>query len=352
MPQETVRISGAVNKPGTYALRPGLGLRELLSIAGGIAADAAGLAQLTSFGPGGARHSEVKLAEVLSGPTTRLSARDSVFLPRKKEMRPWGRVAIKGEVRFPGSFVISRGDRLSDVLARAGGLTRHSYLRGAVFLRESVRKLQQEQLDQMIASVEAELASHTKSAGGSEHAEAVASDMRARLSSLIGRLKAARAKGRVVISLSQLEILKGTDDNVFLEPGDSLDVPTTPTTVTVFGAVRMSSASVHDPSSSVYDYIAKCGGMTERADVAAMYVIRADGSTAGRRDGRLGGFEWSPGARRWVPRGVLSERPGPGDVIVVPEKIEPKVYPGRLAMDITQVLYQMAVATSLIVAVF
>ena len=50
-----------------------------------------------------------------------------------------GLVSLTGEFRRPGFYDISRGERLSQLIARAGGLTEEAYPYGAVFTRTSVR---------------------------------------------------------------------------------------------------------------------------------------------------------------------------------------------------------------------
>jgi len=47
----------------------------------------------------------------------------------------------------PGIYEVAPGDTLDAVITRAGGLTPSAYLYGAVFVRESTRKLQQANLD-------------------------------------------------------------------------------------------------------------------------------------------------------------------------------------------------------------
>ena len=59
-------------------------------------------------------------------------------------------VEILGEVRFPGTYPIVRGERLGSLLQRAGGFTDNAYLRGAVFTRRSVQEAQERRLDQLL----------------------------------------------------------------------------------------------------------------------------------------------------------------------------------------------------------
>jgi protein involved in polysaccharide export with SLBB domain len=48
-------------------------------------------------------------------------------------------VSVRGEVQHPGSYGIRPGERLSSVLARAGGFSAQAYPYGAVLMRREVR---------------------------------------------------------------------------------------------------------------------------------------------------------------------------------------------------------------------
>jgi hypothetical protein len=64
---------------------------------------------------------------------------------------------------FPGKYPFRKGERLSDIVERAGGFTPHAYLRGAQFTRVRVKELQQQGLKEMADRMERELLS-----GGAE----------------------------------------------------------------------------------------------------------------------------------------------------------------------------------------
>ena len=46
-------------------------------------------------------------------------------------------IALSGQVRYPGTYEVTRDEKLSSVIARAGGLTDEAYPYGAVFTRQS-----------------------------------------------------------------------------------------------------------------------------------------------------------------------------------------------------------------------
>src|SRR5690606_3432660 len=78
-----------------------------------------------------------------------------------KEVSRWGEqeaVTLRGEVVSPGTYTITRGETLSQVLRRAGGLTELAFAEGAVFLRRELRQRESETMDILASRLERELA--------------------------------------------------------------------------------------------------------------------------------------------------------------------------------------------------
>ena len=57
------------------------------------------------------------------------------------------RVNIQGEVNYPGTYLLSAGERISDLLERAGGPTEASFMNGAVFTRRKFVKTKRSGLE-------------------------------------------------------------------------------------------------------------------------------------------------------------------------------------------------------------
>jgi len=254
-------------------------------------------------------------------------------------------VEIKGEVVFPGRYAIRKGEKLSSLIERAGGFTKYAYLKGAIFTRKSVQKMQQKHLQEAIERLEKELISAslgvTKVAGGAEETR-YQSEVLKRQRELLAKFKAAKAIGRVVIKLYPPKILKYTAYDLTLEDGDVLIVPRKPSTVNIMGAVYAPNAYLYEKGRDVGYYIKLAGGLSENANKKGIFVVKADGSvvSASQRKVFLG---WT---LKLVPGefnvGIFSYKLEPGDTVVVPEKI--KFIPWlRIAKDITTILYQMAI---------
>jgi polysaccharide biosynthesis/export protein len=252
-------------------------------------------------------------------------------------------VQIIGEVRLPGEYIVEKGETLSELIERAGGFTDKAYLTGAVFTRRSVKDLQQTQLQESINRLEQQLLSQSatmiETAISAQSAEQQRLAMEQRRS-LIVKLRAAEAKGRIAIDIRPLQKLRGSSSDIILEDGDTLSVPERPQQVQVIGSVYNQTAFIHDGDASVSNYLKKAGGLTKDADEDEIYVLKVNGTAISKREssGLFSG-------------GLMSSRLDPGDTIVVPEKIE-RIAWLREFKDITQILYQIAVAAGVLIVVF
>ncbi len=331
-PAREVVVSGMVHHPGRYPLVPNMKVSGLLSAAGGLTDSAYTLeARLTRFTTvaGGERRQEllsVDLAGVLRedrGKDLLVAPYDQLVVSRIPKWDMAGTVKIRGEVRFPGEYPIVRGEKLSELLKRAGGLTDEAFPKGAVFLRESVRVREQAHLDRLADQLERDLAvASTQSQDLGKTAVAIAEGR-----ILLQRLRAAKAVGRVAIDLDSLTSGRG-DYDVSLQDGDQLHIPQKPDEVTVVGEVYYPTSHLFNKKLGRNDFVRLSGGVSERGNSRAVYVVHADGSVS------------APSG--WFHR---SDRVGPGDTVVVPLKVE-RISTLKLVTDVTQVLYQLAVSAA------
>ena len=249
--------------------------------------------------------------------------------------------------RTPRRLHGQQGERLSSLIERANGFTPDAYLLAAQFTRVSTRKSQQEAIEKLIEDLEVEVAQRAQEVTGAlskEDIEANRQLLDARRS-LIAKLKKARAKGRVVIRLAAADRLKGTASDILLENGDRLEVPKKQNVVNVVGRVYNPTGVVYDPANDrLGHYLNTVGGPTRSADRDQIFLIRADGSVVTKENVGGGFFVFGE-------RGLMSARVEPGDSIVVPEKlIETRLM--KDVKDITQILYQIAVAAGVLVLAF
>jgi protein involved in polysaccharide export with SLBB domain len=348
--RRTVRITGAVQREGEFGFTPGMTVKDLVALSGGTKyysyLKEAELTRMhvSDAGPK-VEKMNVDLGMAIAGdPLANLPLQedDQVFVRAIPEWRMYSEVSILGEFRFPGTYTVRRGEKLSSLIERAGGFTEKAYPRGAMFTRESVRELQQKRLMESIVRLERDLlirASANLSAASSPE-ELKAKEAEVLLSKeLIAKLKTVQATGSV-------EALRNSIYDIELENGDSLFIPENPRSLQALGAVFNQTAFVFDPAKNLPDYIELAGGYTEFADKDRVYVLKVNGSAVQPRESGL--FLFSKSAYTTRDGKPLLE---PGDSIVVPEKLE-RIAWLREIKDITQILFQIAVSAGVVIAAF
>src|SRR5882762_1471821 len=339
-PSEVVRVDGRVKVPGDYPLEPGMTVGDLVRAGGGTTDAAYGNeAELTRYSVASdqSRHTEhiqVDLAAALRGDPAaniRLQPFDSLSV---KEVPLWDAqesVTLKGEVRFPGNYTIRRGETLSSVLSRAGGLTDFAFPEGSVFTRESLRRREQEQLDLLAERMQRDLtvlALETAAVGQGGGASALSVGQ-----ALLSQLRTSKAVGRLVIDVPRLvHSAPGSSADVILRGGDQLIVPKLQQQVMVLGEVQYSTSHLYNVRLARDDYISLSGGMTRRADHGRIYVVRANGSVVAQE------------GSRWFQQGAhIAIKQG--DTIVVPLDTE-RIPPLPFWQAVTTIMYNVAIAVA------
>lgn len=356
-----VRVSGEVQKPGEYRLFENMTVRDLLMEAGNLKITAftknAEINRIRRTGESVTSYPIViNLEEVLKGnpkdnlvlnPFDELTVRKIPNWSEEKERY----FNLQGEVQFPGVYPIYKGERLSSVIERAGGFTDKAYLRGAKFTRKSLQEEQQKRMDEMIARTELDILRKqgelSSLAASKEELEATKASLEGLMKGL-EKLKAAKAEGRMVINLVQLEKFKNSTFDVELEGGDSLMVPRTPQSVNVMGQVYNQTSIIYVPGKNASYYLDKAGGSTRDAEGGEMYIIKADGTVFSRQQTSFG-FRWDDNADTWNFGTFLSTKLEPGDTVIVPQKLE-RIAWMREIKDITTILSQIALTAGVIIA--
>ncbi len=249
---------------------------------------------------------------------------DVVLVRRMEGWRPDAVVHLKGEFRFPGDYPIEEGERLSSVIARAGGFTDEAYLPAAIFLRESIKKQQEKELVRMRAEMQAAISRKEAQLAGVSGKEAEQTRQALEAARrVLAQLESLKATGRMVIRLADAEKLKGTPFDLRLQDGDTLIVPKRPDHVLVLGEVFSPNAQIYQPGKGWRFYVEHAGGFTRFADEDHVYVVHANGEVE-----PAGGWK--------------HVRIGPGDAIVVPQDLAPFNLLGAM-LDWSKVFYQIGV---------
>ncbi len=276
-PRRYITVQGSVRRPRVIEFTDSMTLRDAILLAQGLTDDAylleAEVSRLRSDASGSPdsmvtifkvpmdssyvfdASSYVTRSVATNAPDELLYPYDNIYIRRIPGWEGIRQVTISGEVRFPGAYTLATpGERLSSLVARAGGITPAAYPEAVQFVR--------------------------------------------------------RQDGIGRIALDLPEVLQRPDhhDNLVLAPGDSIHIPRFIPTVRVDGAVNFPASVTYVAGAGIGYYIGAAGGATHQADKGKAFVQQPNGLVAV-------GTRPEPGAVVIVPqkdpndRGVLQLLP-------------------------------------------
>ncbi|MEO3434956.1 SLBB domain-containing protein [Inquilinus sp. CAU 1745] len=322
--RQAVSLVGEVGRPLSYPVAARTTLEALIDAADGLTR-MADLTEVEITSPterGAAR----RVVDLTVTPTTTISVRpgDSIRInPLDDPLTPAG-IVIAGEVLRPGVYDLMRGETLSDLIARAGGLTVEAYPAGAIFSRERARLREERRFRSDADNLDRQLAVQLASEDPPNDAEiALARE-------LSQQLRTVEPVGRVVVEADPEVLALSPELDVVLEPGDRLFVPKRPLSVIVAGEVLAPATLQFRTGKDARDYIREAGGFGHYADDDRVHVIYPDGRAA------------PIAASYWEHTPVLIP---PGSTIVVPRDPEPFDFLA-FADSITGILGQIALTAA------
>jgi len=344
-----VRIYGDVLRPGEYPMSSGMTAGGLVRMAGGFRRSAyLQTADLASYKIENGSQVVTDQRTINIGAATQGDAASDIALKPGDvltilQIPGWndiGRSAtIRGEVKFPGSYGINEGERLSSLIKRAGGFLDTAYPAGAVLERVEIRQLQEKGRQEIIRRIEASTSSvrFSPTSTGQDQA-AILQAVEQQQTQTLKRLRSEPASGRLVVTISSnISEWENTPADIYIRPGDILTIPRKPNFVLAYGQVYNPTALTYLPGKTAEWYLHQAGGPTEMALKKAIYVIRANGSVV------------SSQGSGWFKGGVLNTKLRPGDILVVPEKALGGSSAWKTTLETAQLLASLAVAAGVAV---
>ncbi len=138
MPENAVRITGAVRRPGIYEVEPQMTVGDLISLAGGLAEGAyLGYGEVRRLDEYSQHHYEsFSVRSALDAPVDSLALApyDAVRIFYRYEATPITYVQVVGPVQNPGQYQWSADMRVKDLVMQSGGVTEEAYLEQATVL--------------------------------------------------------------------------------------------------------------------------------------------------------------------------------------------------------------------------
>ncbi|MEG2005679.1 MAG: polysaccharide export protein, partial [Bilophila sp.] len=218
--------------------------------------------------------------------------------------------AIRGASRFP----VRRNARLRDIQSYIAVEPDRANLGGLYIKRKSVAVRQKKAIEDALRRLEQN--AYTATSASSDEAQ-IRSKEAEMLSNFISRARDVQPEGVVVVGT------KGNIADLALEDGDIIVIPEKTDVVLISGEVMMPQAIVWNKNKDLNDYIRGAGGFSNRADTSNLLVLRPSGEV--------------------FPNTSQIE---PGDQVLILPRVESKSL--QAVKDISQVLYQVAVACKVI----
>ncbi|HXQ52381.1 MAG TPA: SLBB domain-containing protein [Stellaceae bacterium] len=330
--EHATTIEGEVRIPGPYPVLAGTPLASVVAEAGGLAREVDfKRIEVTHYAVDNARgssESNRQLVQMTPADLARLalSPGDVVRFNPVFVIRDNGPVSLAGEFRRPGSYEIQRGERLSTLVERAGGLTEQAYPYGAVFTRISVKTQEKEEFTRAARQLESGITAALPRASTGDQSQTLF----AATQQLVSELRNTEPVGRVVIEADPTVLQVKPQLDPLLEPGDTVFIPKRPFYVTVAGEVLNPTTLQFRPGASPMDYINQAGGFTQTAEDDRVFIVLPNGQA---QPVKTSFWNFTPVE---VP---------PGSTIVVPKNLTPFDLTSFLR-DSTQILSQLAISAA------
>lgn len=266
-----VQIYGEVAHPGDYPYADNMTLEDLVITAGGLRESAsvvrvdvarrikdpkstessATIGQTFSFG--------LKDGFVVDGePGFTLQPYDQVFVRRSPGYSAQQNVTVNGEVLYGGTYALTtKSERISSVIAKAGGATPFAYVKGAKLTRvaneEEIRRMQD-----------------------------VVNLLRRQVGDAMIDSLGINVKNTFTVGIDLEAALAnpGSDADIVLREGDVITVPEYNNTVKIDGAVMMPNTVSYKEGESVKYYISQAGGYGQNAKKSKKFIIYMNGQIA------------------------------------------------------------------------
>lgn len=234
-------------------------------------------------------------------------------------------VRVEGEHESPQEYVLPYGTKLGEVL-RQIRFSERSDSASVQLFRLSVKERQRLALQTTLKFLEN--AALTARSGTNEEAQ-LRKEEAELLLQWVERGKSVEPSGQVFIAQAS------DRDDLLLENGDILRVPTKDGLVLVSGEVILPNTIAYDKTLSVADYIKNSGGYTQNANASRVIVAHRDGSfdEASAGGGMFSSFAGEPTVR-------------PGDHILVLPRIDVKSR--QIFRDVVEALFRIAVVVGIV----
>ncbi|MEK9770023.1 MAG: SLBB domain-containing protein [Betaproteobacteria bacterium] len=231
-------------------------------------------------------------------------------------------VTISGQVRSPGTYFAAVGESVQDIIERAGGYTDFANPSGIIVRKQRLIELERRSRQSSVEQLQAQI----RNLGGSAD---INLDL---INALISDYLDSEIIGRV--NTVDDADLNQQLANITIENNDTIYIPESSYTVSVFGEVNIPGSFVYIEDNNVLDYVDIAGSFLASANDRELLLISPSGKISTLRRGGI-----------FNRQNRLDMIPQPGDVILVTPDLRLNFQQNlNIASSVTAIIYQTAVA--------
>ncbi len=271
--ESTARVMGEFKRTGLFEIKSGDTLTDLMGFAGGIKPGKGSLTEIELNSIEGSARNRVKV-KLGDDNLKNYKVRDGDNLAaRSSSYDEVGYIELSGQFNYPGLYTVNRGETLSQLIIRAGGLTDQAYVHGAIFTRDSVAKQQKVSAERSADYLEQSIAD-TIMSGTIQNLTAGSLGP---VSELIKKLRDLTPVGRIVVDVNPVKLQADPAADFEVKDGDKLVIPKRPTSITIVGEVISPNSITFKSGVGYEQYIDNAGGFKNSADEGAVFAIMPNG---------------------------------------------------------------------------
>jgi protein involved in polysaccharide export with SLBB domain len=313
-----VSVDGAVKRPAKYELLKDENLQTALDFANSINIDA-DLKNITLKRILDGNMEIIKIVNLRQFENINSVDGDAITIRR----HPFRSVKINGAVLNPGTYSMSVGDTLRDLINKAGGYTQNAYPFGAIYENNDALEINEEAKDLLYV----EFIDNIISTSQQNPAGTNGTDLKA-IIEITKELKNASPNGRIVVDL----LNEDSGTKFYIKDKDKLYIPEKPNHVYVFGEVSREGSVLFKEQNFNY-YLNKSGGLKSTADKEAIFVLHPNGNTQ----------------RYKLNKNIFASSPQevmlyPGSIIFVPRNVDDSVVRTLSAQAYVSILGNLGIA--------
>lgn len=233
-------------------------------------------------------------------------------------------IKISGEHLDFNQKIVNKGETLEQVLNNIK-MSDYSNKDGIQLFRKSIAKQQKKMLDLSLDNLEKKILTSTNSESKEE--SMIRKEEITQVLEFIKRARLVEPKGQMIINK------KSDLSKIYIEEEDEIYIPNKSNVITISGEVMFPSSQTYVDKQNIKTYIEKIGGFSEKADLEKVLIISNNGEIKTINYKKDNDY-------------VLEC----GDQVMVLSKIDEKNV--QNAKDIMQIIYQLAVSTSVVLRLF